>query len=206
MTDYNEEMQYLYLSVLLNSAEIFTKMKRIINPDHFDGELKKAATEILTYSSQYHGLPTIDYINAKITEYKFKEIKIDYGAERWIFDEYPKFAKHKAIEEAVIKSSELIADKKYEDIEALIREAMKVRLSMDFGLDLTESPKENLENILKRSGNISTGFSGLDHVVGKFSQGDLIFYVGGSGCVTYNTKVKVIKVPDLKLRKMKFKK
>jgi replicative DNA helicase len=58
---------------------------------------------------------------------------------------------------------------------------MKVRLSLDFGLDLTENPKENLENILKRSGNISSGFQALDHVVGKYSQGDLIFFVGGSG-------------------------
>lgn len=179
--DYNTDMQQLYITVLLSHPETFTKMKRIVNPDHFDGELKKAVTEILEYSNQYHGLPSVEYINAKLSEYKFKTVTIDYGIERWIFNEYPKFAKHKAIEDAVIKASALITEKKYEDIEALIKEAMKVRLSMDFGLNLTEAPKENLENILKRSGTISSGFKGLDEVVGKFSQGDLIFYMGGSG-------------------------
>lgn len=193
--DYNIDMQQLYITVLLSHPETFTKMKRIVNPDHFDGELKKAITVILEYSNEYHGLPSVEYINAKLTEYKFKTVNIDYGIERWIFNEYPKFAKHKAIEDAVIKASALIAEKKYEDIEALIKDAMKVRLSMDFGLNLTEAPKENLENILKRSGTISSGFKGLDEVVGKFSEGDLVFYMGGSGCVTYDTPVKIIKLP-----------
>lgn len=181
MQDYNTDIQYYYISVLLNHPESFTKMKRIINPDHFDGELKKAMTEIVDYSNKYNGLPKPEYLNAKLNEYQFKQVDIDFGVEKWIFDEYPKFAKHKAIEEAVIKSSELLGEKKYEVIEGLIKDAMRVRLSLDFGIDYTGDPKERLVNILNRSGNISSGFQGLDNVVGKMSDGDLVIYTGGSG-------------------------
>lgn len=178
---YDLEMQKLYLGVLLSDNELFTRVRPITKVEHFDGKLKKAVSEILEYADKYSGVPDPELIKSKTGVELPVPAKIDYSIEKWFIDDYPKFCLHKALETAVVKSSDLLGSEDYGQIENLIKAAMQTRLVEDYGLNYHENAKERLKNILDRSGNITTCFDALDHVVGKLNYGDLVIYAGGSG-------------------------
>jgi len=178
---YDLDMQKLYLGVLLSSPDLFTRVRSITKPEHFDPRIKKAVEEMVEYSDKYSGVPDPEYLKSKTGVEIRVPSKTDYAIEKWFIEEYPKFCLHKALENAVVQSSDYLGSQNYEAIENLIKEAMQTRLIEDHGLPYHENVKERLQNILDRSGNISTCFDALDRVVGKLNYGDLIIYAGGSG-------------------------
>lgn len=178
---YDLEMQKLYLGVLLSNSDIFTRVRSVTKSEHFDPRIRKAVNEIIEYSDKYSGLPDPEYLKSKTgIEIKVPS-KTDFAIEKWFMEEYPKFCLHKALENAVVKSSEYLGTEDYGAIENLIKEAMQTRLIEDHGLPYHENVKQRLQNILDRSGNITTCFDALDRVVGKLNYGDLVIYAGGSG-------------------------
>lgn len=197
---YDTELQKLFLSILLSDSDLYIKTKNITKPDFFSNEIRPIIETIQEYETKYNGLPTPNVIRAE-TGIEVSTTEIKTPEKKWFLEEYPRFCRRMAASNAIMESSLYIKEERYEEMEKLIEDAMKVRLTQDFGLDYSESPKERLLNIKNRSGNISNGFEGLDKAVGKANLGDLIIYVGGSGCVTYDTKVKVVKLPILKSRK-----
>lgn len=178
---YDLEVQKLYLSVLLSDNELFTRVRTITNVEHYDNRLKKAVSEMLAYADNYSGVPDPAYIKSKTGIEISVPNEIDFAIQKWFMDEYPKFCLHKALELAVVESSNLLRTEEYGEIENIIKTAMQTRLVEDYGLNYHVGVKERLQSILDRSGNISTCFDALDHVVGKVNYGDLIIYAGGSG-------------------------
>lgn len=178
---YDEDLQKLYLSVLIADNELFTRVRTITKPEHFSRRLTKVANEIVEYSDKYNGMPDTDYLFSKTGIEIKRPQKLDDSVRDWFIDEYPKFCLHKALENAVVNSSELLVDQDYGAIEEIIKNAMQTRLIEDYGLTYDFDVKKRLTNILERSGNITTCFDALDHVVGRLNRGDLIIYAGGSG-------------------------
>ena len=178
---YDVQHQKLYLGVLLSDGDLFSTVRNITKPNLFSRELQKTVTEIVNYVDQYNGIPDPTYIETKTgVELKVPN-SIDDSIREWFIDEYPKFCLHKALEEAVVKSTELIENEDYDGVEHVIKQAQETRLVQDYGLDYADDPKERLRSILERSGNISTGFQSLDNIVGKLNIGDLMIYAGGPG-------------------------
>ena len=64
-------------------------------------------------------------------------------------DEFETFCRHKALEKAILDSTDLLEQKDYGSVEAMIKEASPVGLVSDFGLDYYENPKERLQWIRK---------------------------------------------------------
>ncbi|ASV44170.1 DNA primase-helicase subunit [Salicola phage SCTP-2] len=178
---YDTNIQKLYLGVMLSDGDLLTKVKSITKPNLFSRELQKVVSEVLSYVDEYDGIPDPTYIETKTNVEIKVPNKIDDSIRDWFYDEYPKFCLHKALEEAVIKSTELIESEDYDGVEQLIKQAQETRLVKDYGLDYSDNPKERLQAIKDRSGNISTGFESLDDVVGKINIGDLVIYAGGPG-------------------------
>ena len=164
---YDLELQKLYIGVLLTNSDIFTRVRSVTKSEHFDPRIRKAVQEIIDYSDKYSGLPDPEYLKSK-TGIEIKvPTKTDFAIEQWFMEEYPKFCLHKALENAVVKSSEYLGSEDYGAIENLIKGAMQTRLIEDHGLPYHENVKQRLQNILDRSGNITTCFDALDTVVGK---------------------------------------
>lgn len=199
--NYDVDMQRLFLSLLMGNSDLFVTTRKILNTDFFAHELRAAVETIIEYEQEYNGLPTTEILES-ISGVSLPKITDSNSAEKkWFLDEFPKFCLRKSISNAIVEASSYVKDERYEEMEHLIKDAMKVRLASDYGLDYGESPKDRLLSIKNRSGNLTTGFEALDKSVGKVNYGDLIIYVGASGCVTHDTKVKVIKLPILKSNK-----
>ena len=63
----------------------------------------------------------------------------------WFMDEFETFCRHKALEKAILDSTDLLEQKDYGSVEAMIKEASSVGLVSDFGLDYYENPKKRLQ-------------------------------------------------------------
>lgn len=188
---YNTDTQLLYLAVLLAKPDLYTKMKAVHKPKFYNATIKKAAEYIDEYYEQFSSLPDHLLIKTKTSVDVPKLPEVDFAAEQWFTKEYPKFCLHKSLESAIFQSNEELENENYEVVEKIIQEAYEVRLGFDYGLNYDEDPKGRLQNILERSGNISSTFDTIDRKLGKYNSGDLIVYIGGSGCVTYETPVTV---------------
>lgn len=178
---YNTDTQLLYLAVLLAKPDLYTKMKSVHKPAFYNPTIKKAAEYIDEYYEEYSSLPDHLLIKTKTAVDIPKLPDVDFAAEQWFTKEYPKFCLHKSLESAIFKSNEELENENYEVVEKIIQEAYEVRLGFDYGLNYDEDPKGRLQNILERSGNISSTFDTIDRKLGKFNAGDLVIYIGGSG-------------------------
>lgn len=194
---YNAQTQTLYLSVFLAEHELYTKMKRVHKADHYSPTVKKAVKYIDEYYDEYSSLPDHAMVLAKTGVEIPKIDNIDHGIESWFTAEYPKFSLHKSLELALYKADEEVQNENYDAMEHIINSAYDVRLAFDYGIVYDEDPAQRLKDISELFGNISTGYQGIDGTVGKVNRGDLIIYAGPSGCVTYDTPVKVIRLPKI---------
>ena len=191
---YNTDTQLLYLAVLLAKPELYTIMKTVHKPNFYNPTIKRAVEYIDEYYDEYSSLPDKLLIKTK-TSIDIPHLPdVDFAAEQWFMKEYPKFCLHKSLENAIYESNEEVEKENYDVVEQIIQKAFEVRLGFDYGINYDEDPSARLKNILERSGNITSGFETIDRKLGKFNAGDLIIYAGGSGCVTYDTLITVIKV------------
>lgn len=188
---YDTDTQLLYLAVFLAKPELYTTMKSVHKPEFFNPTIKKAAQFIDEYYEDYSSLPDKLLIKTKTTVDVPGLGDVDHAAEQWFMKEYPKFCLHKSLENAIYQSNEELENQNYEAVENIIQKAYEVRLGFDYGINYDEDPKARLQNILDRSGNITSGFETIDRKLGKFNAGDLIIYAGGSGCVVYDTPVEL---------------
>lgn len=181
MAKYNSETQKLYISVLLANPHLYTTVKSITKPEYFNDEVRGAIQYIEDYNENYSSLPDNIMVKTKTGIDVPKLEKTDDAIDKWFLDEYPVFCRHKALENAIYASNEKIENGEYDVVEEYIKEASSVRLMTDWGLNYSSNVKERLENILKRTGNMSTGLSSIDETTGKLNLGDLILYSGGPG-------------------------
>ena len=65
----------------------------------------------------------------------------------WFLDTFEQFCRHKALEKAILDSTDLLEKQDYGSVETKIKEASQVGLVKDLGLDYFENPKERLQHI-----------------------------------------------------------
>lgn len=181
-TDYGYDIQKLYIEMMMTDAQTFVRCQSVFDPDSFDRRLKPAADFLLKYVAEHNIMPTFDMINAA-TKANLKDPG-DLASEHydWLLTEFETFARHKAIEAAIIKSSDLLEQGEYGPVEDLIKRAVQIGLQKDLGTDYFANPRGRLEAIKDKNGQISTGWASLDQrLFGGFNRGELNIFAGGSG-------------------------
>jgi archaellum biogenesis ATPase FlaH len=100
----------------------------------------------------------------------------------WLLDEFETFSRHKALEQAILSSADLLEKGDYAPVEDMVKEAVSVGLTRDLGTDYFEDPRGRLEALKDNNGQISTGWQNLDKkLFGGFNRGELNIFAGGSG-------------------------
>jgi len=100
----------------------------------------------------------------------------------WLLDEFETFSRHKALEQAILSSADLLEKGDYGPVEDMVKEAVSVGLTRDLGTDYFEDPKGRLQALKDNNGQISTGWASLDKkLFGGFNRGELNIFAGGSG-------------------------
>ena len=182
ITEYNEDIQRLFIQFLLSDHDLFARCQNIVNADAFSRKFRPTVDLLISHSKDYNTMPTLEQINA-VGGLNFEEIKnITPDHQSWFMDEFETFCRHKAMETAIIESTDLLEKQDYGTVEQKIRGAMEVSLVKDLGLDYFENPKERLEWIKQQSGAVSTGWKGIDQkLYGGLNRGEITIFAGGSG-------------------------
>ena len=180
--DYSFDVQKLYIEMLLADAESFARAQNIFNPGSFDRKLQPIAKFVKDYMDEYKVMPEVEIVNAQ-HDIQLKTAKdLDPAHFNWLLDEFETFSRHKALEQAILSSADLLEKGDYAPVEDMVKEAVSVGLTRDLGTDYFEDPRGRLEALKDNNGQISTGWQNLDKkLFGGFNRGELNIFAGGSG-------------------------
>ena len=181
-TDYGYDIQRVYLEMFLTDAESFIRCQGVFEPKTFDKRLQSAAKFLADYVAEHNAIPTRDMVNGACgTELRDPgPMKTEHYD--WLLAEFETFSRHKALEEAILKSADLLEKGEYGPVEDLVKNAVQIGLQKDLGTNYWADPRGRLEWIKSRNGQVSTGWITLDQkLFGGFNRGELNIFAGGSG-------------------------
>ena len=182
ITEYNEEVQELFLRFLLSDKDLFARCQNIVNPEFFNLKYRKAVELFISHSTNHNAIPTPEQVSAAagIQLEPIPDVTVDHH--NWFMEEFETFCRHKALEKAIIESTDLLEKQDYGTVENKIKDASQVGLVKDLGLDYFENPKERLQWIKDQAGAISTGWKAIDQkLYGGLNRGEMTIFAGGSG-------------------------
>jgi KaiC/GvpD/RAD55 family RecA-like ATPase len=179
---YTEETQELFLRFLLSDKDLFARCQNIVKPEFFNLKYRKAVELFESHSTSHNAIPTPEQVSA-VAGIQLEPIpNVTPDHHEWFMNEFETFCRHKALEKAIIESTDLLEKQDYGTVENKIKEASQVGLVKDLGLDYFENPKERLEWIKAQAGAISTGWKAIDQkLYGGVNRGEMSIFAGGSG-------------------------
>ena len=181
-TDYGYDIQKVYLEMMLTDAATYVRCQTVFDPSNFDRKLQPAAKFIADYVKDHNAMPTFDMVNASSKTDLKNPGQLQEAHYDWLLGEFETFARHKALEAAILKSADLLEKGEYGPVEDLVKKAVQIGLQKDLGTDYWNNPKARLEAIKDKNGQVSTGWPALDKkLFGGFNRGELNIFAGGSG-------------------------
>jgi KaiC/GvpD/RAD55 family RecA-like ATPase len=180
-TNYNQDMQKLYLEMFLSDAETFIRCQNIFDPENFDRKFKAAAKFILDHADKYKVMPEVAMVNAQFG-LNFESVSVPRENYEWLMDEFERFSRHKSLERAILASTDLLEAGDYGPVEKMIKDAVQISLNKDMGTDYFEDPRIRLMTLKQSNGQISTGWPTVDKkLYGGFNRGELNIFAAASG-------------------------
>ena len=180
--EYTVDMQKLFLEMMLQDAQSYTRVQNIFNPENFDRSLQSSAAFIKEHCDKHNTMPDMKQVTAvsgvKLTP--LEEAKD--GHFDWFLEEFEGFTRRQELERAILKSADLLEKGDYDPVEKLVKEAVQISLTKDMGTDYFDDPKARLMAIKSSNGQVSTGWPMLDKLLyGGYNRGELQIWAGGSG-------------------------
>lgn len=180
--EYTLDLQRLFVEFLAQDQELFVRINNILDANYFDRTLRKAVEFIKEHAGEYSALPTLEQIRATTGVELQKLENVDDRHKEWFIDEFEQFSKHKALELAILKSTDLLEKGEYGSVERLIKDAVQVGLAKHLGTDYWKSPAERIETVRNSRGGLSTGWKEIDRkLYGGFNRGELNIFAAASG-------------------------
>lgn len=180
--DYNEEVQEMFLRFLISDPTLFSRCQNIVDPGYFNRKFRPSVELLQNHSTEFNSIPTLEQIQAVggIELLPIENITPDHH--NWFLREFETFCRHKALEAAIIESTDLLEKQDYGTVENKIKAAVQTGLVKDLGLDYFENPKERLEWIKQQAGATSTGWKGIDQkLYGGMNRGEINIFAAPSG-------------------------
>jgi len=173
--------QKLLVEYLISSPDTYALCSSIVKPTYFDPEYRNAVEFIHDYYNEYHQTPAIEQIKAESgVTLKLRDVTDDQL--EYTTNEVEQFCKIRAMEKAVLASVKLIPNKKFGEIEDLIRDAVTVSLDRNMGTDYFKDPAGRLQRMEKEGNKISTLWTQVDNILyGGLERGQLIIFSANSG-------------------------
>lgn len=169
-----DKKQKLMIEYLVSTPEVFTKCYSITKPIYFDSPLDRVIEFILEYFTKHGGLPNLDVIDAEVGVL-LKERTLDLKSDMdYFLEEYESFCRDSAMAKAILEGVDLVNEGRSHEVEALVREAMLVKLDKSVGLDLFLDVKERINHMDDNLINYSTGSDLVDALIGRIRRGELI--------------------------------
>jgi replicative DNA helicase len=180
--EYTEEVQELFLRFIVSDPELFVRVNNIVEPYMFNKKFQDAVKFLKDHTTEYNSIPTIDQISATTNVDLERVENITDNHIEWFLDSLETFCRHKALEKAILDSTDDLEKGDYGAVENKIKNASQVGLVKDLGLDYFDNPKERLQWIKDQAGATPTGWKMFDQkLYGGLNKGEITIFAGGSG-------------------------
>ena len=180
--EYTEEVQELFLRFLVSDPELFVRVNNIVQPYMFNKKFQDAVKFLKDHTTEYNSIPTIDQISATTNVDLERVENITDNHIEWFLDSLETFCRHKALEKAILDSTDDLEKGDYGAVETKIKDASQVGLVKDLGLDYFDNPKERLQWIKDQAGATPTRWKMFDQkLYGGLNRGEITIFAGGSG-------------------------
>ena len=180
--EYTEEVQELFLRFIVSDPELFVRVNNIVEPYMFNKKFQDAVKFLKDHTTEYNSIPTIDQISATTNVDLERVENITDNHIEWFLDSLETFCRHKALEKAILDSTDDLEKGDYGAVENKIKDASQVGLVKDLGLDYFDNPKERLQWIKDQAGATPTGWKMFDQkLYGGLNKGEITIFAGGSG-------------------------
>jgi KaiC/GvpD/RAD55 family RecA-like ATPase len=180
--EYTEEVQELFLRFIVSDPELFVRVNNIVEPYMFNKKFQDAVKFLKDHTTEYNSIPTIDQISATTNVDLERVENITDNHIEWFLDSLETFCRHKALEKAILDSTDDLENGDYGAVENKIKDASQVGLVKDLGLDYFDNPKERLQWIKDQAGATPTGWKMFDQkLYGGLNKGEITIFAGGSG-------------------------
>jgi KaiC/GvpD/RAD55 family RecA-like ATPase len=180
--EYSADLQKLFLEFLVSDKELLSRCQNVLEGSYFTRSLQATAEFIKEYAGKYSDCPTVEQIKA-VTDTELRIIPGEAASHKeWFLTEFEQFARHKALEKAILTSADLLDKQRYGEVEKLIKDASNIGLPKSFGTDYYADPMGRLMLLKNQNGGTSTGWTTIDSkLYGGFNRGELNIFAGGSG-------------------------
>ena len=181
-SDFNVDVQKLFLEIMLTDAEAFVRVQNIYNADNFDKSLRAAAKFIKEYSDEHKAMPDCKQISAVSRVQLETILELNESHIEWFLTEFEAFTRRRELERAILQSADLLEKGDFDPVEKLIKDAVHISLTKDMGTDYFADPRARLMLLKDSNGQLSTGWQALDRkLFGGMNRGELNIFAGGSG-------------------------
>ena len=182
LKEYGTDIQRLFLEMMLQDAQSYTRVQNIFNPENFDRSLQECAKFIKDHADKHNTMPDMKQVSA-VTNIQLTSIpEAKDGHFDWFLEEFEGFTRRQELERAILKSADLLEKGDYGPVEKIVKDAVQISLTKDMGTDYFLDPKTRLMEIKSSNGQVSTGWPMLDRLLyGGFNRGELQIWAGGSG-------------------------
>lgn len=180
--DYTDEVQHLFLQFLISEPDLFARCLAILDSEYFSRKFRPTVDFLKSHTQKHNTLPMLEQIQA-VSGLQILPIEnVTPEHQDWFLGEFETFCKHKALEKAIIDSTDDLEKKNYGAVEDRVKRATQIGLVKDLGLDYFENPKERLEWIKAQAGATSTGWKGIDQkLYGGLNRGEITIFAAPSG-------------------------
>ena len=180
--EYTDEIQHLFIQFLISDPDSFSRCLAILDADYFSRKYRPTVEFLQSHSKNHNTLPMLEQINAVAGTELLPIENVTPEHQDWFLSEFETFCKHKALEKAIIDSTDDLEKKNYGAVEDRVKKATQIGLVKDLGLDYFDNPKERLEWIKGQAGATSTGWKGIDHkLYGGLNRGEITIFAAPSG-------------------------
>ena len=123
LTNYNEETQELFLKFLISDPELFARCQNIVQPEYFNMKYRNAVKLFISHSTDFNSIPTPEQVSAASGVQIEPIPNVTPDHHEWFLKEFETFCRHKALEKAIIESTDLLENQDYGSVENKIKEA-----------------------------------------------------------------------------------
>jgi len=180
--DYNEDVQKMIVSILLSDEEVYSRCQNILQAKFFVNKLRPVVKHIQTFTDQYRALPPHEQIRAQFGMEFDRLEKPNPQLQQAFLDQIEEFCKNRALADAVLSATDLIAKGNYAEVEKRVKEAILIGLNSNIGIQYFEDPRARLLKIKNSNGQVSTSWKSVDQkLYGGVNRKELTIWCAGSG-------------------------
>lgn len=185
--DFDEDFQTKIAALTVRDSDFVRKTEGLIKPEYFANDLESVLVRIaLDYAAKYRKAPDRATLKTLIRDARDKKIirsdfeptlkedvaallTLDISDREFVIEKVAEFAKHRALENAILKSAASLGKGDYGKIDKLIREAMDVGVTEEEGeydfyerITARTERRKDLASGVSVADGITTGYADLD--------------------------------------------